>query len=384
MASFDQELSRLVRELNALSGGVSLPAVERDAAGKLRLDRLLERVVDSGASDLILVSGIPPTARIDGRLIAIDPTALDARGVRSLVQEILDEALERRLESERSGDVCFERPGRGRFRCNVHHQSGTTAVAIRAFPAAIPTLDELNLPDSLGRFAALERGLVLIAGPSGCGKTTTLAALIHAINRTRNLHVVTVEDPVEYRHAHGTAIVEQMELGRDVTSFSGALRSALRQDPDVLLVGEMRDRETMAMVLTAAETGHLVFSTLHTATVAQTLDRIVDVFPEDRQGQIRAQLALSLAGIVIQALLPVKHGRGRVPAVEILFATDATRNLIRRGQNHQIHAQMAMARGAGMITLDESLARLVRTGKVDRDEAAARAVHAEEFESYLR
>jgi len=384
MATFDQELSRLVRELNALSGGVSLPAVERDAAGKLRLDRLLERVVESGASDLLLVPGIPPTARIDGRLIAIDPTPLDAKGVRALIQEVLDETLDRRLESERSIDFCFERAGRGRFRCNAHHQRGTLAAAIRVFPAAIPTLDELNLPSAVGRFASLERGLVLIAGPSGCGKTTTLAALVAIVNRTRNVHVVTVEDPVEYRHAHGTAIVEQMELGRDVTSFSAALRSALRQDPDVLLVGEMRDRETMAMVLTAAETGHLVFSTLHTATVAQTLDRIVDVFPEDRQGQIRAQLALSLAGIVIQTLLPVKAGRGRLPAVEVLFASDAIRNLIRRGQNHQIHAQMGLARAAGMMTLDESLARLVRAGTVDREEAAARAVHPDEFESYLR
>jgi len=384
VANFDDDLSRLVRELNALGGGVSLPAIERDAGGLLRLDRLLARVLESGGSDLILVAGVPPTARIDGRLIAIDPHVLDAKSVRELVAEMLDDALLRRLEIDRSVDFCFDRPALGRFRCNTHFQRGTVAAAIRIFPPAIPKLHELNLPEALGRFAALERGLVLIAGPAGSGKSTTLAALIDTINRTRNAHVVTVEDPIEYRHAHGTSIVEQMEIGPDVASYAAALRSALRQDPDVLLVGEMRDLEAMAITLTAAETGHLVFSTLHTGTVAQTLDRIVDVFPEDRKEQIRAQLALALAGIVIQNLVPRRERRGRVPAVEVLFVTDAMRNLIRRGQTHQIHSQMALARTAGTITLDESLARLVKSGQIERAEAARRAVHAEEFESYLR
>jgi twitching motility protein PilT len=384
MSAFDDELSRLVRELNSLGGGVSLPAIERDAGGRLRLDRLLARVREAGGSDLLLVAGVPPTARIDGRLIAVDPHILDSKTVRGLVAEVIDEPLQRRFELERSVDFCFDRPALGRFRCNVHVQRGTTAAAVRLFPGAIPTLHELNLPESLERFAALERGLVLIAGPAGCGKSTTLAALIDTINRTRNVHVVTVEDPVEYLHAHGTSIVEQMEIGRDVPSFADALRSALRQDPDVLLVGEMRDLDAMAMTLTAAETGHLVFSTLHTGTVAQTLDRIVDVFPDDRQSQIRSQLALSLAGIVIQTLVPRHEARGRVPAVEVLFVTDAMRNLIRRGETHQIHSQMGLARTAGTVTLDESLAKLVRSGRVRRDEAARHAVHAEEFESYLR
>lgn len=383
MSSFDQELSRLVRELNAL-GSTSLPAVERDPSGRLRMDRLLSRAVEAGASDLLLVAGIPPTARIDGRLIAVDPGPLDAKSVRPLILELLDETRERRLESARTVDFCIERPGLGRFRCNVHYQSGSAAAAIRVLPSSIPTLEQLGLPASLSRFAGLERGLVLIAGPAGCGKTTTLAALIDVINRTRSVHVVTAEDPVEFRHTHGTAIIEQMEVGQDVTSFAAALRSALRQDPDVLLVGEMRDRETTGMALTAAETGHLVFSTLHTGTVAQTLDRIIDVFPEDRREQIRAQLALALAGIVIQTLIPVREGRGRLPAVEVMFATDGIRNLIRRGANHQIHAQMALSRGSGSVTLDESLARLVRADAVDRTEAARRAVHLEEFEGYLR
>jgi twitching motility protein PilT len=384
MSSFDQELSRLVKELNALGGGASLPAIERDATGALRLDRLLARVLESQGSDLLLVNGVPPTARIDGRLIAIDPHVLDPKAVRALVFEMLEDVEQRRLEIDRAVDLCFDRPGLGRFRCNAHFQNGTIAAAVRVFPESIPTLAQLNLPESLARFAALERGLVLIAGPAGCGKSSTLAALIGTINRTRNVHIVTAEDPVEYRHAHGTSIVEQMHVGRDIPTFAAALRAALRQDPDVLLIGEMRDLETMSMALSAAETGHLVFSTLHTGTVAQTLDRIIDVFPDDRQSQVRAQLALSLAGIVIQALVPLAQGRGRVPAVELLFVTDAMRNLIRRGQNHQIHAQMGLARAAGTITLDESLARLVSTGRIERGEAARHAVHLEEFESYLR
>ena len=384
MSTFDQELSRLVRELNALGGGSSLPAIERDSGGHLQLDRLLARVLESGGSDLLLVAGVPPTARIDGRLIAIDPHALDAKAVRMLVLDMLDDPRQRGLDAERFVDFCFDRPGLGRFRCNAHHQRGTLAAAVRVFPPSVPTLEELHLPESLARFAALERGLVLVAGPAGCGKSTTLAALIQVVNRTRNAHVISAEDPIEYRHPHGTSIVEQMEIGRDVPSFSAALKSALRQDPDVLLVGEMRDLETMSMTLTAAETGHLVFSTLHTGTVAQTLDRIVDAFPDDRQAQVRAQLALSLAGVVIQTLLPRKSGSGRVPAVEVLFVGDAVRNLIRKGMNHQIHAQMALARGAGVVTLDQSLASLVKAGLVEREEAARRAVHAEEFESYLR
>jgi len=384
MPAFDQDLSRLVRELNALRGGASLPAIERDEGGRLLLDRLLSRVVESSGSDLLLVAGAPPTARIDGRLIAVDPHTLDPAGVRTLVGEMLDDTQRPRLESQRTVDFSFDRPGIGRFRCNAHHQRGTLAAAVRVLPASVPTLAQLNLPPELARFAEFPRGLVLIAGPAGCGKSTTLAALIDTISRTRNVHIVTAEDPVEYRHAHGTSLVEQMEVGRDVPSFAVALRAALRQDPDVLLVGEMRDLETMSMTLSAAETGHLVFSTLHTGTVAQTLDRIVDVYPDDRQAQIRAQLALSLAGIAIQTLIPVAEGRGRLPAVELLFVTDAMRNLIRRGQTHQINAQMALARGSGTITMDESLARLVTAGRITRDEALRRAVHPEEFERYLR
>jgi twitching motility protein PilT len=381
---FDEQLSRLVRELNSLSGESALPPVERDSGGRVRLDVLLARAAETRASDLLLVSGVPPTARVDGRLLAIDPQVLDGQVVLGLIHEVLEERWVAVLKKRLAADFCFDRPGLGRFRCNVHHQRGVLAAAIRALPPVVPGLEALGLPPVVARFAALERGLVLLCGPAGCGKSTTLACIVDIVNRTRNAHVITVEDPIEYVHAHGTSIVEQIEVGRDTPSFGDALRHVLRQDPDVILVGEMRDRETMAMALTAAETGHLVLSTLHTGTVAQTLDRIVDVFPEDQQPQIRAQLALSLAGIVLQHLLPKLEGPGRVPAVEVLLANDAIRNLIRQGRNHQIPAQLALGRTAGMIPMEDSLARLVRAGTVARGEALRRAEHPDELESLLR
>jgi twitching motility protein PilT len=380
----DDRLRRLAREVNSLGGEASLPPVARDPGGKLRLDLLLARAAEIRASDLLLVPGVPPVARVDGRLLAIDPERLDDRGAAALIGEVIEERWAKVLEERKAADFGFDRPGLGRYRCNVHHQRGSLAAAIRALPAAIPGLDALGLPQVLTRFAALERGLVLACGPAGCGKSTTLAAIVDIVNRTRNAHVITIEDPIEYVHAHGTSIVEQVEVGLDTLSFGDALRHALRQDPDVILVGEMRDRETIALALTAAETGHLVLSTLHTGTTAQTLDRIVDVFPEEQQPQVRAQLALSLAGIVHQQLLPRSDGPGRVPAVEVLLANDAVRNLVRRGMNHQIPAQVTMGRTAGMLPMDESLARLVKTGKVSRDEALRRVAHPDEFESLLR
>lgn len=384
MPIYDEQLSKLVRELNSLDSEAALPPVERDPSGLLRLDRLLGRAVETGASDLLLVPGVPPTARVDGRLIAVDPQVLDSRAARSLIQEITDERHAGIMDRSHAADFCIDRPGIGRFRCNVHHQRGTLAAALRLFPPRIPSLEELGLPPVLARLAALERGLVLLCGPAGCGKSTTLACLVDLINRTRNAHVITIEDPIEYVHAHGTSIVEQLEVGRDTPSFAEALRHVLRQDPDVILVGEMRDLETMAIALTAAETGHLVFSTLHTGSAAQTLDRIVDVFPDEQQLQIRSQLAMSLSGIVLQQLVPRTVGRGRVPALEVMLASDGIRNLIRKGQNHQIPAQIAMARGNGMISMDESLAMLVRNGTVAQDEAARRAAHPEEFDRFLR
>ncbi len=385
MAGFDEELSKLVRELNSLGGeGAALPAVERDARGRLSLDRLLARTVEAGASDLLLVPGAPPTGRVDGRLLAIDPHVLDAATVEGLAREILDERGSTEIVARGVHDFAFDRPGIGRFRANVHRQRGGLAAAIRALPAGVPDPAALALPPPVERLASLERGFVVVAGPAGCGKSTTLASLVGVMNRSRNLHVVTIEDPIEYLHPHGTCLVEQIEVGRDVRSFADALRAAVRQDPDVIVVGEMRDPETMGMALSAAETGHLVLTSLHTATVPQTVDRIVDAFPEDRQPQIRAQLSLVLAAIVVQHLVPRKEGRGRIPAVEVLLATDGARSLLRQGKNHQLPAQMVVGRAAGCVPLDEALARLVRSGAITREEAARRASHPEEFESFLR
>ena len=384
MPDFDDELSRLVRELNALGGSASLPAVERDHAGRLRVDRLLSRALETGASDLLLVPGAPATGRVDGQLLALDPQVLDARTVRALVHEILDENGLHRLDDRLAVDVAFDRDGLGRFRANVHHQRGQIAVAVRPLSRNVSEPRALGLPAAVERFADLERGLVLIAGPAGSGKSTTLASMVGVMNRTRSLHVITIEDPVEHVHEHGTCLIEQVEVGSDVPSFADALRNAVRQDPDVIVVGEMRDPETMAMALTAAETGHLVLSSLHTGTVAQTLDRIVDSFPDERQPQIRAQLSLTLNGVVIQHLIPRREGRGRVAAVEVLVVTDGVRNLLRRGLNHQLPAQMAMGRQAGSVTLDLALARLVQGGAISREQGLRRAVHPEEFEGFLR
>jgi twitching motility protein PilT len=380
---FDEELSRLVREVNALRGG-SHGRPAREGLGGDVLDGLLRRVVETGASDLLVVPGAPATARIDGKLVSLDPMPLDPEAVRMLVLEVADERTRASIAARRSADFCVDRPGIGRFRCNAHWQRGSLAAAFRAFPRDIPSLAALGLPEVLARFASLDRGLVLFAGPTGCGKSTTLASLVDIVNRTRAVHVVTLEDPVEYVHRHGGCVIEQIEIGRDAPTFAEALRSSLRQDPDVLLVGEMRDLETISLALTAAETGHLVFSTLHTGTAAQTLDRIVDVFPDHQQAQIRSQVALSLAGVVVQHLIPRREGRGRVPAVEVLLANDGVRNLIRRGMNHQIPTQITMGRAEGMISLEESLARLVKSGAIARAEGLKRSAHPEEFEGYLR
>jgi twitching motility protein PilT len=265
----------------------------------------------------------------------------------------------------------------------LHHQRGSVAVAIRILPLAIPTLADLNLPAAYERFARMARGLVLFCGPTGCGKSTSMAALIDVINRTRSAHVVTIESPVEYVHRHRRSIVEQVEVGVDAVSFASALRHALRQNPDVILVGEMLDLETIAIALTAAETGHLVFSTLHTSDASQTVDRLIDVFPEGQQNQVRQQISLSLAGIAVQNLVPRADGAGRVPACEVLVANDAVRNLIRTGKNHQIHSHLTIGRREGMMTMEESLAGLVQADQITREEALLRAPHREELEKHL-
>jgi len=287
------------------------------------------------------------------------------------------------LESRRALDFCFVRGALGRFRANFHYQRGTLAASIRLLPAQIPTIESLNLPPVLARLTERRQGLVLLTGPTGCGKTSTMAALIERINARRRDHIITIEDPIEYQHANRNSIVEQIEVGHDTPSFAEAVRAVLRQNPDVILVGEMRDSETIAAALTAAETGHLVLSSLHTNDAAQTMSRILDSFPESNQPQIRQQLSLALLAVIAQQLVPAVGHVGRYPAVETMMATPAIRNLIRTGKDHQLRSHISTGRGDGMITMDQSLAELVRVGRISRETASAHCYHPDELRSHL-
>jgi twitching motility protein PilT len=287
------------------------------------------------------------------------------------------------LRQKKSVDLGFVREGLGRFRINIHHQRGTLAASIRLLPARIPSLESLHLPPSLAKLAERRQGLVLVTGPTGCGKSSTLAALIDIVNTKRAAHVVTIEDPVEYQHSNRSAIIEQIEVGRDTPDFAITLRSIMRQTPDVILVGEMRDAETIATALTAAETGHLVFSTLHTNDTIQTMSRILDSFPAGNQPQIRQQLSLAMAAVVAQQLVPGVDGVNRWPAVEIMVATDAVRALIRKGDDHQLRSQVSTGRADGMTTMEQSLADLVKAGRITRDTAYAHGYRTDDLQRYL-
>jgi twitching motility protein PilT len=375
----DPEIVRLVRDLNESVRDEAGPAGEQVGGD---LDDLLRWAAERGASDLLLVSGSRPVVRIDGEIAPAGGTPLSSEAVGAMLRSLLDPPGLKRLASSRSLDLAFERPGVGRFRANVHFQQAAPAIAVRLLPAEVPELGRLGLPAAVTGFARLRRGLVLLTGPTGSGKSTTLAALLHEITTTRACHVVTIEQPVEYRLDHGRGLVEQVEIGRDAPTFAGALRSALRQDPDVILIGEMRDPETIGIALTAAETGHLVLATLHTGDTSQAIDRIVDVFPAGAKEIARAQLAGSLRAVVAQILLPAAGG-GRVPACEVLLANDAVRNQIRKGDTHRLHQEMSLGKGAGMVTLEEALANLVRAGKVRRQDAEGWARHPKEFQDHL-
>jgi twitching motility protein PilT len=287
------------------------------------------------------------------------------------------------LREKKSVDLGFVREGLGRFRINIHHQRGTLAASIRLLPARIPSLEWLHLPASLAKLAERRQGLVLVTGPTGCGKTSTLAALIDLVNTRRAAHVVTIEDPVEYQHSNRSAIIEQIEVGRDTPDFAVTLRSVMRQTPDVILVGEMRDAETMATALTAAETGHLVLSTLHTNDAIQAVSRILDAFPAANQPQVRQQLSLALAAVIAQQLVPGVDGVMRWPATEIMIATDAVRALIRKGDDHQLRSQISVGRADGMMTMEQSLAELVRAGRITRETALAHCFRTDDLQRYL-
>jgi twitching motility protein PilT len=411
----DPDLDRLVRELNRrgtvpeeaepdLDSGPgpqtapleSFEPLDKPAQSRVEeggtLDRFLLEMIHQGASDLLLIAGLSPVFRVDGRLIRADAVPLDGDEIAAMFRPHLGSRARRDLDERGSTDLPLRlAPGREldqggsyRFRVNLHRQRGQLAAAVRSLPLEIPTLAGLNLPLALAELVRPARGLVLFCGPTGSGKSTTLAALVEEINRTRTSHVITIEDPVEYEHRSNKSVVEHVEIGRDARSFPEALRASLRQDPDIILVGEMRDLETVATALTAAETGHLVLSTLHTNDAAQAVHRVVDVFPPTQQAQIRHQLALALNAVVVQQLVPRVDGRGRVPAVELLHATYPVRHHIRNDQLQKLYNELTLGKRHGMISMEDSLAQLVREGKISSEEAGVRASHPDELNALLR
>jgi twitching motility protein PilT len=341
-------------------------------------DVLIE-VMERGASDLHLTAGSPPMVRKRGVLGALDYPSLTPQQVREIVYSILTNDQRQKLETDWQIDLAYSIPGRARFRVNAFFQRAALGAAFRLIPQDIPVLADLGMPPVLSDFAKKPRGFVLVTGPTGSGKSTTLAAMIDMINETREEHILTIEDPIEFLHRHKKCIVNQREVGADAKTFAAGLKGALRQDPDVILVGEMRDLDTISTALTAAETGHLVFATLHTQDTAQTVDRIVDVFPPAQQQQVRVQLSVALQGIVTQQLLPTADGQGRTVAAEILVPTPAVRNLIREGKTHQIYSTLQTGGSHGMQTMDASLADLVRRRLISRDLAEARSSAPDEL-----
>lgn len=396
----DPELERLVEEMNRLAAergegkgeGDGAPPLDapslRHVDGDEPLEAILQEMVRRRASDLVLIPGAPPVIRVDGALRRLEGPAVGAGTVRELFAPHLGPRGRSQLEHQGSTDLSLRLAGAEgssawRLRVNLQRQRGELAAAVRALPRRIPSLRELGLPEGLADLVRPVRGLVLLCGPTGSGKSTSLAALVDLLNRERACHIVTVEDPVEYEHTSVHSVVEQVEVGSDAPSFASALRSTLRRDPDVILVGEMRDLETMASAMTAAETGHLILSTLHTFDAAQAVHRVVDAFPAGQQAQVRLQLAMALTAIVCQQLVPTVDGRGRVPAVEVLVATHAVRHHIRQGAEHRLYNEMVAGRRSGMRTMEASLAELVRAGRISEDEARRRAARPDELDRML-
>src|SRR5215217_2733133 len=350
----------------------------------LSIDRLLELMPERDASDLHLTAGSPPVLRIRGELAPMDEfDALTPDDTRELLYRILSTERQKQLEIDRQLDFSYSIPGLARFRVNTYFQRDSLSAAFRLVPEAIKSFDELGLPSELRELALKPRGLVLLTGPTGSGKSTTLATLIDEANSTKAQHILTIEDPIEFVHNHKRSIVNQREIGADATGFAQALRAALRQDPDVILLGEMRDLETIGTALTAAETGHLVLATLHTQSAPSTIDRVIDVFPAGQQDQIRIQLSMALQGIVTQALLPTADGKTRVPALEVLLPDDAVRNLIRQGKVEQIYSVMQTNTTRGMQTMEQSLADLTLKRVITADAAFSRTTRAEQLRGLL-
>jgi twitching motility protein PilT len=345
---------------------------------------VLRHMVEVQASDLHLTAGFPPALRNKGKISPLEGHApLAPQETREIIFGILNDDQRKKFENHKQLDFAYAIPGVARFRVNCFMQRGSVSAAFRLVPQEIPALESLGVPPVLRELTSKPRGFILVTGPTGSGKSTTLAAMLDVINRERQDHILTIEDPIEFLHKHKKSIVNQREVGADAEDFALGLRAALREDPDVILVGEMRDLETISTALTAAETGHLVFATLHTQSTAQTVDRIIDVFPPQQQGQVRTQLSIALQGIVTQQLLPTADGVGRTVASEVLVPTPAIRNLIREGKTHQIYAAVQTSGAVGMQTMDADLARLVRMGKITRQLAEQRASVPEELKRLM-
>jgi twitching motility protein PilT len=350
----------------------------------LELDKLLNFTVQNRGSDLILKAGAPPVLRVHGDLVPMKMDPLDADESRRLAYSVLSEGQIADFERNLELDYAYEIEGVARFRCNIMVQRGLVTSIYRVIPYDILTIEELGLPEICYRLSEYPRGLVLVTGPTGSGKSTTLAAMIDYINRNKPVHIMTVEDPVEFVHTDARAVINQRELGRDTVSFADALKYVLRQDPDVILIGEMRDLETISLAITAAETGHLVFGTLHTTNAIQTIDRVIDVFPPFQQEQIRMQVSVNLVGILSQVLVKTSDGASRLAAFETMEAIPSIRNLIREGKTHQVGSILTTAQKHGMHTLDQGLAQLVADGRADYESALSKANSIEQFEEYLQ
>ncbi|EYE89682.1 twitching motility protein PilT [Fervidicella metallireducens AeB] len=343
----------------------------------LNLEDLLRKAIELGASDLHITVGLPPTMRINGKLIPYGNGKLVPKDTENYVKEMLDADQYDEYIKTGEMDLSFSIQGVGRFRVNVFRQRGSDAIALRTVAPQVPTLDKLGMPSVIKELTNKTRGLILVTGPTGSGKSTTLAAMINEINSTRSGHIITLEDPVEYLHKHKRSIVNQREIGHDSKSYANALRAALREDPDVILVGEMRDLETISIAITAAETGHLVLSTLHTVGASKTVDRIVDVFPPYQQQQIKVQLSTVLEGVISQQLITKANGEGRTCALEIMTATPAIRNLIREGKTHQIDSAVQIGAKYGMKTMDMSLIELYKKGEITYEDAMLYSVDSD-------
>jgi twitching motility protein PilT len=342
------------------------------------MEKLLKRMIDAHASDLLLEADAPLVLRIGGKL-EFEKKVYPAQEISDLLLPLLTPFQKERLEKEKQIDLSYALPEGSRFRINLHYQKGSLAAAIRALSQKVPARQELGLPPIVEEWTRLASGLILVTGPTSSGKTTTQACMIELINHSRSAHIITIEDPIEYVFKNVKSMIEQREIGEDATDFAGALRSALRQNPDVILIGEMRDLETISTAITAAETGHLIISTLHTANTVNAIDRIIDVFPASQQNQIRSQLSLTLQGIISQQLIPRKEGVGLVLACEVLLANSAVRNIIRKGATQEISSMIELGKQAGMRSMDMSLKELADRGLISREEALSRAVSRDNF-----